>query len=343
MNPRRTTRPLLVLLTAATTALTLAACGGGGSSDAATPTPQSTATQGTEQQPRDAQGQGPGGGVSGQVVHVGDQLMQVRDDDGQTAVTWTDDTTVQVTTTADLSAVTVGSCVTATSGGGRVPSDDDEVATPSTDEDPVATTVTVSQPVDGACAAGPGGAFGPGGGVPDDMPTDLPTDLPTDMPRLEGDAPGDRPTDLPTDLPGGAPDEGGGAWGGMPGGTFGGVTSGAVTAVDGSTITVETIAQDGTTSSATVTVDDSTTFTTTTAGDASALVVGQCATVRGTADDSGKVAATSVVVSSPGDDGCTRGFGGRGPGGARPGQDDRPGGQTGEQTGEQQDEQGSDD
>ncbi len=327
MNPRRTTRPLLVLLTAATTALTLAACGGGGSSDAATPTPQSTATQGTEQQPRDAQGQGPGGGVSGQVVHVGDQLMQVRDDDGQTAVTWTDDTTVQVTTTADLSAVTVGSCVTATSGGGRVPSDDDEVATPSTDEDPVATTVTVSQPVDGA--------FGPGGGVP--------TDLPTDMPRLEGDAPGDRPTDLPTDLPGGAPDEGGGASGGMPGGAFGGVTSGAVTAVDGSTITVETIAQDGTTSSATVTVDDSTTFTTTTAGDASALVVGQCATVRGTADDSGKVAATSVVVSSPGDDGCTRGIGGRGPGGARPGQDDRPGGQTGEQTGEQQDEQGSDD
>ncbi|CAM5783729.1 hypothetical protein [Cellulomonas persica] len=336
MNPRRATRPLLALLTATTTAFTLAACGGGGSSDGATTTPTSTATQDAAQQSPSPQGRESGGGVSGQIVQVGDQLMQVRDDDGQTSVTWTDETTVQVTTTVDQSAVTVGSCVTAMTGGMRLPSDDDEiagddVATQPTDEDPAATTVTISQPVDGTCPAGPGGAFGPGGGVPGDLPSDLPTDLPlpdgmpTDMPRPGGREPGDLPT--------GAPD-------GMPRGGFGGVTAGVVTAVGGTTITVETTAQDGTTSSATVTVDDGTTFTTTTAGAASAFVVGQCADVRGTADDSGKVAATSVVVSSPGDDGCATGFAGRGPGGMWPGQG---GQQSGQQSGGQSGEQGSDD
>ena len=327
MTPRRAPRPFFVLLTA-TTAFTLAACGGGASSDSVTPAPQVTASQDAAQQAPVPGDRAPGGGVSGRIVQVGDGLMQVRDDDGQTAVTWTDETTVQVTTTVDLSAVSVGSCLTAMTGGG-LPSGDDEIATQSADENPVARTVTLSEPVDGVCSPGLGGGAMPGqwpGELPPGMPTDLPSGMPTDL-----------PTDMPTDMPrpGGAapegwPTGGPGAGGSVPGGAFGGLVAGVVTAVDGSTITVEATAQDGTTSSATVTVDSTTTFSATVAGDASALVVGQCASVRGTADDAGKVTATSVLVSSPGEDGCTAGFGGRGPGGLRAGEDGRVGGQGGD-------------
>ncbi|UJP39931.1 hypothetical protein [Cellulomonas palmilytica] len=323
MTTRTTARHLVAALTAGAVALTLTACGGDPSPDeAATPSAASTGPAPADP-PRGPAGDTPGGlrgGVSGAIVQVGDGMLQLRDDDGQTAVTWTDETAVQVTNAADLSAVTVGSCVVATTGGFRLPSDDQEPAVDrSTDETPAA-TVTVSQPVDGACAV-LGGGF-PGGGRgqrPDGMPTDLPSDFPTDLPD---DFPtgfpggGAAPGDLPTDLPSGAA--------GMPGGPgglggFGGVTAGLVTAVDATTITVETTAQDGTTSSATVVVDGSTTVTTTTVGDASAFEVGRCATVRGEADDSGKVAATSVAVSTPGDDGCSTGFGGFGGFGGMPG------------------------
>lgn len=93
------------------------------------------------------------------------------------------------------------------------------------------------------------------------------------------------------------------------------MTSGLVTAVDGSTITVTSTAQDGTTSTKTVTVDDSTTYTTTQAATADALTAGRCVMASGTADSSGGYAATALVVSDKGADGCTQ----AGPGGGRPG------------------------
>ena len=52
---------------------------------------------------------------------------------------------------------------------------------------------------------------------------------------------------------------------------------------------------------------DATTYTRTVAADASAIVVGQCATARGEADDSGKVTATSITVSAPTDGECSSG------------------------------------
>jgi hypothetical protein len=93
-------------------------------------------------------------------------------------------------------------------------------------------------------------------------------------------------------------------------------TSGKVTAVSGSTITVDALDfQTQKTSSKTVTVDGSTKFTQTQQGAASDLVVGQCVVARGKADDSGTVAATALTVSAPVDGSCTTGFGGRGFGG----------------------------
>jgi hypothetical protein len=93
-----------------------------------------------------------------------------------------------------------------------------------------------------------------------------------------------------------------------------------VTAVSGSTITVNALDfQTQKTSSKTVTVDGSTKYTETQQGAASDLVVGQCVVAVGKADDSGTVAATALTVSAPVDGSCTSGFGGRGFGGGRGG------------------------
>jgi len=269
--------PRILPALAAVSLLVLAGCSAGTSPAAA---PAATATP----QQRGADGpqrSGPGGGgTSGEIASVTGTVMQVRSTDAQTAVTWTDDTTFTASVAGALSDVAVGSCVVAVS-----------TTTTSTDTSaPLeATSVQLTTATDdGTCAGGFGG--GPGGGQrPDGAPTD-------------------RPSGAPTDLPSGAP-------GGMRG--FGGIAAGTVTAVDGSTLTVEVTGQDDATTSRTVTVSDATTFTKSVAADASAVVVGQCASARGQADDSGKVTATSITVSAPTDGECTTGMlGGRGfPGG----------------------------
>ncbi|WP_147572743.1 hypothetical protein [Cellulomonas massiliensis] len=112
---------------------------------------------------------------------------------------------------------------------------------------------------------------------------------------------------------------------GGPGGGFGSVVAGRVTAVDGTTLTVATTQGDDE-GSASVTVSSATAWTTTATASASAVETGLCASVRGEADDSGAVAATSVSLSEPGDDGCSTGLrggfpGGRGGSGQQGGQD----------------------
>jgi hypothetical protein len=131
---------------------------------------------------------------------------------------------------------------------------------------------------------------------------------------------GTAPTDAPDGAPTGAPD-GGDRSGGSG---FGAVTAGLVTAVDGSTITVQPGGAAGDDSgTATITVDDATTYSTTVAADASAMSVGRCVTAQGEADDSGQVAATSLVLSDAGEEGCSTGLGGRGgSGGGMPGAPD---------------------
>ncbi|GAA4628344.1 hypothetical protein [Cellulomonas oligotrophica] len=266
-------------------ALLLAACG----SDASATTDATTSA--TTAAPDAQPGAGFGGGTSGEVVVVDGSTMQVQGTDTQTAVTWDDATTFTQTVDASLADVTTDVCVTVVTG----------------EDGAAATSVAISDPVDDACTAGFGGG-GMGGGTPGEMPTgmpegEMPDGAPTAMP--EGEMPEGAPTDMPE--------------GGFGGGGFGGGTTGLVTAVDGSTLTVAVTSQDGSSSTAQITVDDATTYTRTAEADATAVVVGECATVQGEADDSGTVAATSVAVTSPTDEGCTTGFMGRGGAGERPG------------------------
>jgi len=58
-----------------------------------------------------------------------------------------------------------------------------------------------------------------------------------------------------------------------------------------------------------------TTYSQTGPTDASAIQVGLCASVTGTADTTGAVAATAIALSTAGSQGCTTGFGRRGPAG----------------------------
>jgi hypothetical protein len=90
-----------------------------------------------------------------------------------------------------------------------------------------------------------------------------------------------------------------------------------VTAADGSTVTVsETNPRTKATSSGVVTLTSSTTFTERTTGSSTDLAVGKCATAIGTAGTTGAVTARSIVISTPGANGCTAGFGRFGGGGA---------------------------
>ncbi|MEU2198951.1 hypothetical protein [Isoptericola sp. NPDC019482] len=299
-------RPRAALLGVAVVGLAVALAGCS-SSDAATS--DTTAAADGQAQGQGAPGGGAGGGgrapgVSGEVAAVDGTTAQVQGSDSQTAVTWTDDTTITVTVDGTLDDVAVGSCVVATSG--ATPGDDGATA----DEDAAAATVAVSEPTDGECAGGFGGGVpGDGDGQrPEGAPSDMPSGMPTDM-----------PSGMPTDMPSGGP---GGGRGG-----FGGLTSGKVTAVDGSTVTVSATSSDGESTEETVTVDDATVYTVQQDGSADDVAVGQCVTARGEEDDGGAVTATSLTVSSPGDDGCSTGFGGRGgfPGSASGGQGDGQG------------------
>jgi hypothetical protein len=91
---------------------------------------------------------------------------------------------------------------------------------------------------------------------------------------------------------------------------------GTVSAISASGFTVQE-----TSGSATVTTSASTTYLKTQSADHSALVVGQCATAIGQADDTGTLMATAISVRAPGPGGCAAGVGGgRRQGGGQDGQ-----------------------
>jgi len=159
-----------------------------------------------------------------------------------------------------------------------------------------ATTITVTDAAsDGTCTGGFGG------------------------PGRAGGRPGGTPTDAPSGVPAGGP-QGGGAG-------FGRLTTGAVTAVGASAITVETTDRDGSTSTADVALGTDTTVTATADATTADIAKGLCVTAMGTADDSGGYDATALTLSAPAADGtCSMGFGGFG---GRPGGQNDQGGSDG--------------
>lgn len=265
-------------LAAVSTALVLTGCSTTSIADGgAAPTGQAGAQQG-----------GGGGGLTGEIAAVAGMTLQVQSTDEQTALTYTDSTTIDQRVSATIGDVTAGVCVSAFSG---MPQGASSSSSSSSGSGAV-TTVMITAATDSSCQqAGPAGAGGT-----------RPTDPPTDMPSAPaGGGSGERPSGAPT---------------GAPGGAGGGFVSGLVKSVSGSTITVKTT--DGT---ETITVSADTAFTKTRAATADALVVGKCITATGKADTSGGYAATAITVSDKGENGCTQGFGGgrQGAGTGQPG------------------------
>jgi hypothetical protein len=141
-----------------------------------------------------------------------------------------------------------------------------------------ATTVRISQPVDGSCQGG----FGGRGSAPLGGPSGMPSGAP----------------------PSGAPS--GGSSGGPR--AFGGAT-GAVTAVSADGFTVDsTRPGSDDTQSVAVTVSADTTYSTSVDADGSALEVGRCVQATGDADSTGAITATRIGVSDPVDGQCGGAF-----------------------------------
>jgi len=297
-------RPLAVtvggVVAAAVGAVTLAACGGG-SSGGAGGTSSATASGAPAAQSRAAQqggagfsGRGPA--ASGTIAEVDGTTMQVQSQqDGQVAVAWSSKTSFTQQVKVALSTIKAGECVTAVAAS----SGSSSSASTSETEPLAATTITVTQPVDGQC----GGQFGGRGNLPS----------------------GSRPSNFPSGLPSGSRPSGsrpsGGADRAQRG--FGDIASGKVVSVSASSIVVAARTFSGqavgqastgstpsaTTTNRTVTVGASTKITTEQRATAAAVKVGRCASAQGTADSSGTVAATQVAITDPVDGACTGGFG----------------------------------
>jgi hypothetical protein len=248
-----------------------------------------------------------GGGVSGEIAAISGSTLQVQDSESQTAVSYTDATTITQSVVAALADVSAGACVIAFTGGSVAPAatGDADASTAAPDAGTAAAaSVTISDAVDGECAVG---AFGGMGAPPEGLPDGAPDGSGAMVPPT--DAPdGVMPTGVPdADMPTGSPGAGG----------FGGLSAGRVAAVSATGFTVQTTDADGTTSTSEVTVDDATTYTRIRSADASVLTVGACVTAMGEADDKGAVVATALAISAAGDDGCSAVVTTRGPGGGQ--------------------------
>jgi len=276
-------RQLVGLPVLAACAIALAACGGGSSTTSATtktggaaPTTGPAATGGRTIP-----------GAFGTLAAIDGTSLEVQNpESGQTTVTYTPTTAFSQTVTASLADVTVGSCISAF---GKPPSGStsstSSSATPAT---VTATTVTITPASSTGCTrsgAGRGGFAG------------------FDRKRPAGfDGKPPAAVHFPK-----------GSHKGFAG--FGGAF-GTVTAVSGSTVTVqETNPSTKKVESVTVTVTSSTRFSQTEAATPSALAVGQCVRAIGPANDTGAVTASSISLSTAGPDGCSAGFGFGGVGG----------------------------
>jgi hypothetical protein len=87
------------------------------------------------------------------------------------------------------------------------------------------------------------------------------------------------------------------------------VANGSVTSVSGSTIVIASRAGGSTPTNRSVTIGSGTKITTVAQATGTAVKVGKCATVQGTADSSGTVAAKTVRITDPVNGQCGGRFG----------------------------------
>jgi hypothetical protein len=302
MTPKISRRPALPGLVAAAAVL-LTACGGSGGG-AAPAVAGNTGAAGAAGAGNGARNGGAPPGVTGKIAEASKGTLQVQDTSAQTTVTYTASTKFSQTVTGRLA---VGDCVTAVG----TPADGSTDAL-------TATSVVILGARNGDCTIGnrTGGARGSG------RPSGLP-----------------RPSGAPNS---GAPGAGGGAGGQGGNGQRFATAVGKVTSVSGTTVVISGVLREGgraggatgsppatpssppaspTAKPVTVTLAATATVTTTATATSAAATVGKCAFALGKADSSGTVAATSITISTPGANGCTRagGFGGGGFGGRRGG------------------------
>lgn len=205
-------------------------------------------------------------GASGMIAEINGTTLQVQDADSQTAVTYTASTSFSRQVNGAIGDVTVGSCV-------RVTSADAADATAV-----AATSIAVTDAVDGQCVWAGGGDGSP----------------------RAGGRPSGAQSGAPSGMPSGAP-------GGMPSG-LGRMLAGQVAVVDGDVVTVSTTQPGaGEATTITVTLTDDTVVTTTEKASAAALDVGLCATARGDADTTGAITATAISLSDAVDGECRPG------------------------------------
>jgi Domain of unknown function (DUF5666) len=273
----------------------VAACGGGSAAVGTASGSPTTASSG-KRAGNSADGARGFPGATGLLAQIDGTTLQVQGTDTQTSVTYSAKTTFTNTVAAKLSDVVVGVCVQARSartaaGGTSAPA----TAEPGSATGPVvAASVEISPAVNGRCAAMGGSRMG--GTLP---------------PGAAGE---------PT-RPAGMPTSGRTRGSGAGGESFGLGAFGKVTAVNGAGFTVESSRPvSGTATAAapttrTVQTPAGTTYTRTGTANAKALAVGLCVTAMGKADDTGSIAATSIMLRPAENGSCSSGFGGRGPGG----------------------------
>ncbi len=282
MNLTRKPQTLGAVAVGVALAVTLSACGGGGASNAASTSPTTGGSSGSS---------GSGArlpGTSGQIAAITGSSMEVQNpQNGQVTVNWTSSTRFSKTVTVSVSSVAAGACVNVvgSNSGGQVTAD----------------TVTISQPdSSGSCTArvngtGGGGGTGFGGGFGGGFRNGAP------------------PSGSVPNPPAGA-------------GNFG-FARGKVTSVSPTALVIYGTSSSGTRprgsttstsvpdTSLTVQLTSSTRYVETQTAGSSDLVVNDCVTAAGATDSTGAVTANTIRISSPGPNGCTIGFGGRGLGG----------------------------
>lgn len=262
-------RPAMVLI-AAVSALALTACGSSSTSASSSSSKPAAASS-------SAQRTAPG--AFGEIAAVSGQTIQVQSKQDQVAVNVTSATKIDTTASAAASDFSAGDCImarpaksAAAGASGSTTASSGATALTSID----AATVSISQPVNGAC----GGYRGAGGGGKG-----------ANAKKSAGAAPSGASAAARRDAR-----------------AFGAV--GSVTSVNAGVIDVQSTLG-GSTRAITVNTSISTTYSKIIAADSSALVVGQCAAAVGPTDSTGSITAKTISVTPPVNGTCTRGGGQR--------------------------------